>query len=423
MDSASSRGLVDILEWWRMSGLHLKYTRVGMDVEVREDWCKCLTASMNFASRNGHLQVLEWWMRSGLRMRWDNLAMDHASGIEVLEWWRTSGLELSWTSFAIDVATLEVLEWWRTSGLELRWTSRAFDLASTSGLLERLEWWQESGLELRWTSRAMDNASENGHVAVLEWWRSSGLELKWTVRAMHRASAAGRIDVLEWWRTSGLEGICVGEPKLAFLVAAYQRRRRHVQAKLIYLLISMNEASERGIMDALELHVEGHLKKHTLSEQPWKYAAQRHAWRRSGQMMHFMLRCKWAANRAKSPKRFRLVDKKRIRLEVYPQRYGLCKRSRTSGHSPVGYNSGLDIKYKFLSMDVASFRGHIQVLDWWRSAEGVTKDSASANGKVEMLEWWKQSGLRMRWIWMAMDCASENGHVEVSCRSGGEQVG
>ena len=60
LDSASANGLVEILEWWKASGLPLKYT--------------CLT--MDRASRNGHVEVMAWWKESGIYVKYSFDAMN-----------------------------------------------------------------------------------------------------------------------------------------------------------------------------------------------------------------------------------------------------------------------------------------------------------------------------------------------------------
>jgi hypothetical protein len=76
---SSSRGHVEVLDWW--SGLELKYTDEAMD----------------WASRYRHLEVLQWWKRCGLELKYTDEAMVGASiygRVEVLQWWKESGIEL-----------------------------------------------------------------------------------------------------------------------------------------------------------------------------------------------------------------------------------------------------------------------------------------------------------------------------------------
>lgn len=77
------------------------------------------------ASRNDHIEVLNWWRASGLEMYWTSAAINQASGnghVAVLEWWKQSGLELKYRGNAIEYASrnghVAVLEWWKQSGLE-----------------------------------------------------------------------------------------------------------------------------------------------------------------------------------------------------------------------------------------------------------------------------------------------------------------
>lgn len=72
IDVASARGCVELLEWWKRSGLEMKWTHVAMD----------------WASKNGHVDVLEWWKQSELEMEWTDSAVIWASQyghIDVLE--------------------------------------------------------------------------------------------------------------------------------------------------------------------------------------------------------------------------------------------------------------------------------------------------------------------------------------------------
>lgn len=72
-----------------------------------------------------------------------------------------------------------------------------------------------------------------------------------------------------------------------------------------------------------------------------------------------------------------------------------------------------------LSIDEASRKGIVQVLDWWSesghkfSYTNGAMDCASVRGHIEVLEWWKTSGLELKYSELAMDRASENGHIAV----------
>ena len=62
---------------------------------------------MSDASSSVHVEVLEWWKTSGLEMKWYGDAFDLTSEngrLVVLEWWENSGLELKWSDIAISYA-------------------------------------------------------------------------------------------------------------------------------------------------------------------------------------------------------------------------------------------------------------------------------------------------------------------------------
>lgn len=113
---------------------------------------------MDLASQMGYIQVLNWWKYSGLELKYTSDALDSAcrlGHVAVLEWWKCSGLELYYTSNAVDLASheghVDVLEWWKCSGLKLRYTGNALNWANQQGHLNVLEWWNDSNFELKYT--------------------------------------------------------------------------------------------------------------------------------------------------------------------------------------------------------------------------------------------------------------------------------
>lgn len=132
MNSASKKGQVELLDWWK-TGPETHYTETAL--------CD--------ASRYGHIDVLEWWRKSGLELKaLPSVCLDMASEqghVAVLEWWKSSGIELEcplWAlSRAIQDKQLKVLQWWESSGLDLKLSgSERFD-AQVCGDAEVLEWW------------------------------------------------------------------------------------------------------------------------------------------------------------------------------------------------------------------------------------------------------------------------------------------
>ncbi len=38
------------------------------------------------------VEILEWWKSSGMELKYTSNAMDYANSVEILEWWESSGL-------------------------------------------------------------------------------------------------------------------------------------------------------------------------------------------------------------------------------------------------------------------------------------------------------------------------------------------
>ncbi|KAI8802695.1 hypothetical protein BJ742DRAFT_832345 [Cladochytrium replicatum] len=173
MDEASMRGHISVLEWWNTSGImavennhsppeHVRVLMANVQSAVRdvpwyfESTSAYTEVAMNRASMDGSVAVLDWWRHSGLALRYNHWAMDGASKnghTEVLEWWKNSGLHLDYTTDAVDMASqfghVVVLEWWKNSGLEMRYTNAAMARARSFWRLDTVSWWEKSGLEIK----------------------------------------------------------------------------------------------------------------------------------------------------------------------------------------------------------------------------------------------------------------------------------
>ncbi|KAI9336231.1 hypothetical protein DFJ73DRAFT_646803 [Zopfochytrium polystomum] len=191
MDNAPVR----TLQWWKDSGIELRYTEY----------------SMNTLTYETDIPELQWWKDSGLELKYSHDSMDGASAVgdvAVLQWWYDSGLPLGYSDQAFENASsrgrVEVLEWWRASGLRLEYTHFAMDKASANEQAESLEWWKASGLEMRYSTGAMYWASRRTRLRSLQWWKDSGLELRCSLETLTHATD---VSVLRWWRDSGLLGV------------------------------------------------------------------------------------------------------------------------------------------------------------------------------------------------------------------------
>ncbi|KAJ3128045.1 hypothetical protein HK098_005257 [Nowakowskiella sp. JEL0407] len=179
LDVASSRNRFDILNWFvTQSSIDLKNTRFYS------------ANAMDLASSNVNLEMLNWWKESGLQLIWTEHAIDYASAnelIQILDWWMKSGLQLKWSEDAIDEACrlgkIDSLEWWFKSGLELKYTSRAIECAFGWNQIRVLQWWRYSQLQMKF-EKDIINRSLNaecvhcGNVRALEWWISQGLDFE-----------------------------------------------------------------------------------------------------------------------------------------------------------------------------------------------------------------------------------------------------
>jgi hypothetical protein len=83
-------------------------------------------------------------------------------------------------------------------------------------------------------------------------------------------------------------------------------------------------------------------------------------------------------------------------------------------------HSRLPFHYTELSLETASAKNHLGVLDWWHANRercplkvGRVMDAASSAGAAQALEWWHRSGLDYTYDRLALHHASCQGRVEV----------
>lgn len=170
---ASHYGQSKVLTWWleaSSSDLPNPFPR-----EYDEE-------PLNDASREGHIHILQWWKSSGLPLRY-GLVMDVASSfghLTVLEWWKNSGLTLNYLH-ALKGASyrgeVEVLEWWKKSGLRLVYDKEVLVDATKFNRPDVLQWWSSSGLRVEYCVCDIEAALEDaigGGKEAKDWWLDRG---------------------------------------------------------------------------------------------------------------------------------------------------------------------------------------------------------------------------------------------------------
>ena len=86
------------------------------NIQIEKDDCGWYP--IDYAAYYGHVLVLEWFKNSGLEMKYSHKAMDYASAaghVEVLEWFKNSGLEMKFDKDFIRKT--KSVEWFERNGL------------------------------------------------------------------------------------------------------------------------------------------------------------------------------------------------------------------------------------------------------------------------------------------------------------------
>jgi hypothetical protein len=216
-DKASSVfGRVEILQFWNTSPSFLtkKYTAEAVDG----------------ASRQGFIDVLDWWKNSGLGLVFSEAALEQASSaghMTVLEWWRDVSQRHDHTSSPDDTTPIRikpgksicyasqsgkanVVRWWVNSGIPFPHEDTVAKLASTHGHVEVLKVWHAvKGSKMIFDNQVLVGATKMGHVNVLQWWKQSGLKVEYKTCDVEEAledGVEGRkgIEVRRWWARNGL---------------------------------------------------------------------------------------------------------------------------------------------------------------------------------------------------------------------------
>ncbi|KAJ3174002.1 hypothetical protein HDU87_007216 [Geranomyces variabilis] len=197
---ASLNGHVDVLSWWKSSGLEFNYTReafqfgIGSETGLHDDYTTNETLMIN---------SLNWWRDSGFPMLNED-AMDTASirGLtRVLSWWKDeSGQKPVYSRSAFHTHWIASLEWWKKSGLPMLEHPRVLHHVLTKWgnhpalRMRTINWWRDN-TAISFTAEDGDDASSYGNVDILQWLKEAG-ELRYTENAM---DFAGSPETLQWW--------------------------------------------------------------------------------------------------------------------------------------------------------------------------------------------------------------------------------
>ncbi|EFW21874.1 hypothetical protein D8B26_001991 [Coccidioides posadasii str. Silveira] len=215
----------------RLSSLPLRASAVYGNTTLLEWWRNCpdlptndyLPDALDGASRAGFIHVLEWWRKSGLPLRYTERALESASAegqITVLDWWK----RVSESSAYSDPVPLKIgksvllaaqsgktasLAWWDRSGIPYSHGESVARIASTHGHVPVLElWYRRKGSKIIFDNQVLVGATKNGHVDVLEWWRRSGLRVEFKTcdieEALEDAVSGAEDRVRRWWERNGL---------------------------------------------------------------------------------------------------------------------------------------------------------------------------------------------------------------------------
>ncbi|PYH93026.1 phosphopentothenoylcysteine decarboxylase [Aspergillus ellipticus CBS 707.79] len=204
-------GNPNILTWWRDAPAlpNKEYLADAMDV----------------ASRAGFVNVLEWWRTSGLELRYTERALESASAegrVAVLAWWQAASANAPASKriplkvgksvlLAAQSGRTASLAWWDASGIPYSHGESVARIASTHGHVHVLEFWHRlKGAKMIFDSQVLVGPTKNGHDNVLEWWRRSGLRVEFKTcdieEALEDADPVSGAEerVRKWWSDNGL---------------------------------------------------------------------------------------------------------------------------------------------------------------------------------------------------------------------------
>ncbi|KAL8696318.1 MAG: hypothetical protein Q9224_002857 [Gallowayella concinna] len=209
LDFASKSGFVHILQWWRVSGLPLRYT----------------DAALEQASSQGHIAVLDWW-RSASYAHHDlansiqgsphataatsNFVNDSSRRQEVTN---LHPLRLKVGKSLLNAAQngqTATIRWWMSSGIPTVHEEAVARTAAAHGHVDVLRLWKEiKGEKMQYDNQVLVGPTKNEHVDVLEWWKTSGYRVEYKTCDIEEAledsrGGEGEERIRRWWANNGL---------------------------------------------------------------------------------------------------------------------------------------------------------------------------------------------------------------------------
>jgi len=211
-------GRTAILDWWARSPSFLE-KQYGVE-------------ALNHASGHGFVPVLEWWRRSGLPLKYDEQAFEMASAkghVHVLEWWREAGMQDPGIVLkpgrsllaAAQWGQVAVVRWWEESGVPVGHQDAVCKMASRWGQVKVLDLWRQlrGDDKLQFDNQILIEATYHAHIPVLEWWRKyahgelpgmggrKGSRVEYKTMDVEEAledSLGDQTKVRRWWAQNGL---------------------------------------------------------------------------------------------------------------------------------------------------------------------------------------------------------------------------
>lgn len=211
-------GRIDILDWWARSPSFLDKQ---YDAEA-----------LNGASAKGFVGVLEWWRRSGLPLKYTEAALEQASSkghLHVLTWWREASLQDPSIVLkpgrsllgAAQWGQLAVIRWWEESGIAAGHHEHVCKMASRWGQVQVLELWRElrGDDSIQFDSGVLIDPTFHSYIEVLDWWKKythgelpgmdgrKGKRVEYRTMEIEEAledSLGDQTKVRRWWAENGL---------------------------------------------------------------------------------------------------------------------------------------------------------------------------------------------------------------------------